>query len=136
METQNLPCKIAVNYTVIGRNLKSARVSKSLRQEDVADYLGISITHYSNCERGTRRIALDLIANACYYLHVPLFMVLLDSIDGIQLLPESSPENVEHGDIPSNEWIREFSRIQYGCSDVARKYMIEACRNIAALDKS
>lgn len=136
MDTLNLPCKIKVNYTVIGRNLRNARISKSLRQEDVADYLGISITHYSNCERGTRRIGLELIANACYFLRVPLFVILLDSLDGVPLLPSGENGNPEQGQLPTNEWVHEFSRIQHGCSDVARKYMLEACRNIADLDKS
>ena len=127
-----------VNYLVIGRNLRAFRLLRNLRQEDMADILGISTTHYSNCERGLRHIDFDYIVNACAALDVSLFDVLSGALDGCAIFSAHDAEEQSNGislECPE-EWLQQILRAQTGCSDKARRYMLEACLSLADLDKS
>ena len=41
-------------------NIKQERIKRKLTQREVADYVGIHITTYSNIERGLRNPSLDI----------------------------------------------------------------------------
>ena len=41
-------------------NLKNARKAKGMTQQEVTDYLNISLSHYKNIESGERLGAIDL----------------------------------------------------------------------------
>jgi transcriptional regulator with XRE-family HTH domain len=74
--------------TELSKNLQSIRAARGLRQQDVADELGISRATYANYEAGQRspnHVMLMKIA--------ALFQVRVDDLlgfqpDGSQLLPE------------------------------------------------
>lgn len=43
----------------ITKKIKEERLKRDLRQLDVAEYLDISLPHYSSIERGARKLGLD-----------------------------------------------------------------------------
>ena len=120
-----------IDYRRIGRNIMQVRDKKDLRQEDMAEKLGISLTHYSNCERGDRKFALEYLFAICQILDMPFEQMLDGAISGICIVDDA--ENDDQDTI--GKWLMEMRYLQYGCSDEAREYMLTACRNLAALDK-
>ncbi len=118
-----------VNDLVVGQNVRRARKAKRMQQEDVAYQIGISTSHYSNCERGERRFSLDLLLQLCACLQVSLDK-LLDGAISEAYLPDASA-------MGSTErlWTEEMTKLQMGCSDKARKCMLDTCKSIASLDK-
>ena len=120
-----------INYRVIGRNIMQLRNKAGFRQDDIAEKIGISMTHYSNCERGTKHFALEHILAICQLLNVSLDQVLAGAISDVRI--SSSAEGIEDND--ENELLDEICVLQKGCSDEAKKSMVESCRIIANLDK-
>lgn len=49
------------NYGMVAQNLKVLREANRFTQEDVANYLGITRSAYSNYESGIRDISLELL---------------------------------------------------------------------------
>lgn len=120
-----------IDYRRIGRNIMQVRDKKDLRQEDMAEKLGISLTHYSNCERGDRKFALEYLFAICNILDMPFEQMIDGAVSGICIVDDA--ENDDQDAI--GKWLMEMRYLQYGCSDEAREYMLAACRNFAALDK-
>lgn len=50
---------------IIGRNIKTLREANSYTQEQVAAYLGINRSAYSNNETGQRKTPIDVLEKAC-----------------------------------------------------------------------
>ncbi|MBO7074479.1 MAG: helix-turn-helix transcriptional regulator [Bacteroidales bacterium] len=50
--------------SVIGKNLKSLRVANGYNQENVAEFMGINRSTYSNYESGDREAPLDVLEKA------------------------------------------------------------------------
>ena len=51
----------------------------------MASRLEISLTHYSNCERGIRKISLEMLLRVCVALDVPLEMLLTGAVDSVAI---------------------------------------------------
>ena len=58
------------------QRLKDLREDKDLRQEDVAEILGISQTVYSRYERGFQTIPVIHLLNLAYYFWVSTYYIL------------------------------------------------------------
>lgn len=54
----------------IGRKIREARERRNFIQQEVADAVGISITHYAGIERGEENPTLTVIENICKALKV------------------------------------------------------------------
>ena len=65
-----------ISYVSLGRNIRDIRRKRRIRQSEMASRLEISLTHYSNCERGIRKISLEMLLRVCVALDVPLEMLL------------------------------------------------------------
>lgn len=50
--------------------IRELRLERSLTQQDLAKYLGISQQVYSNYERGTRSVALPQLVDLCEFYKV------------------------------------------------------------------
>ena len=133
MRSEESPHFVAVNYFVIGRNIRTARHEKGLRQAEMADRLGISTTHYSNLERGSRNISLSLLYGICLILNTSIEEILEGSSDNVQI----AHVGVKHKDSmqSTNDWLDSMQNLQRGCSQMAQQFMLEACRNISLLDR-
>ena len=49
----------------VGEYFRNAREKKGLKQSEVANQVGISQSHYSNIERGTRGVSFQLAGDIC-----------------------------------------------------------------------
>lgn len=61
---------MALDYKIIGKRLKEARVSKKLTQEALAETIDISVAFLSRVERGTSPINLRRLSQICNLLDI------------------------------------------------------------------
>ena len=61
---------MAIDYSVIGKRLKQARLAKNMTQEDLAEELDISVAFLSRVERGNSHINLKRLTQICEILGV------------------------------------------------------------------
>lgn len=54
-------CVIEVDMTKIKERLKRLRKENGVSQKEVADYIGVSVSAYSNYEQGIREPSLDVL---------------------------------------------------------------------------
>lgn len=59
---------MAVDFKLIGKRIQSKRKSIHKTQEDMAEYLDVSVGYISNMERGTTKISLTTLANISDFL--------------------------------------------------------------------
>jgi len=120
-----------ISYVSLGRNIREIRRKRRIRQSEMASRLEISLTHYSNCERGIRKISLELLLRVCIALDVPLEMLLAGAVDGVQISNHEREEAANE----ETEWIRDIWLAQKGCSDNVRRCMKLICETLADVDK-
>ena len=63
---------MALDYSIIGERLKSARLAKKLTQEQLAEKLDVSVAFLSRAERGNVKINLSRITQICDILDVSI----------------------------------------------------------------
>ena len=61
---------MAIDYKIIGKRLKKARLNKNLTQEKLAESLNISIAYLSRIETGTAKINLKRLDEICKILDI------------------------------------------------------------------
>ena len=120
-----------ISYVSLGRNIRDIRRKRRIRQSEMASRLEISLTHYSNCERGSRKISLEMLLRVCVALDVPLEMLLTGAVDSVAI---SSREKEETANAET-EWIRDIWLAQKGCSENVRRCMKLICETLANVDK-
>ena len=120
-----------ISYVILGRNIRDIRRKRRIRQSEMASWLEISLTHYSNCERGIRKISLEMLLRVCVALDVPLEMLLTGAVDSVAI---SSREKEETANAET-EWIRDIWLAQKGCSENVRRCMKLICETLANVDK-
>ncbi|RHS31572.1 XRE family transcriptional regulator [Ruminococcaceae bacterium AF10-16] len=78
---------MAIDYKVIGSNIKVCRIRKNLRQAQLAEMVGVSSQHISHIECGRTTVGLPLLISISQALSVDLY-TLLDGI--IESRPKTS----------------------------------------------
>lgn len=63
---------MAVDFKLIGRRIQNKRKELHKTQEDLAEYLDVSVGYVSNMERGTTKISLTTLANISDFLSCDL----------------------------------------------------------------
>ena len=106
--------KMALDYEVIGRRLKEARLSKNYTQEELAEQLDISVAFLSRVERGNSHINLKRLNELCG---------LLDVSEGYVLSGASS--NSE------NYLDKEFAELLKKCSTEKQRLIYNVAKTIA-----
>ena len=61
---------MAIDYSVIGKRLKQARLAKNMTQEDLAEELDISVAFLSRIERGLSHVNLKRLSQICGILGI------------------------------------------------------------------
>ena len=61
---------MSIDFAVIGNRIKETRRNKSYTQENLAEYLDVSITYVSRIERGNATINLNMLSKICDYLKI------------------------------------------------------------------
>ncbi len=59
---------MSVDYGLIGRRIKQMRKNLGRTQEDLADYMRVSVGYVSQIERGVTKINLDTLSNISNFL--------------------------------------------------------------------
>ena len=70
---------VALDYTIIGERLRTARLNQKLTQEKLAEKLNVSIAFLSRIERGNSHINLKRLSEICDILGVTEGYILSDS---------------------------------------------------------
>lgn len=120
-----------ISYVSLGRNIREIRRKRRIRQSEMASLLEISLTHYSNCERGIRKISLEMLLRVCVVLDVPLEGLLVGAVDGVQITRREGEEVAN----PETEWLHDIWHAQKGCSESVRRCMKLICETLANVDK-
>ena len=63
-------------YKQIGKNIKKFRISKDMKQEDLAKKIGISPSYLSHIENGNRGLSLDIIIDISKALELSVSDIL------------------------------------------------------------
>ena len=53
---------MTIDYKLLGKRIKKARVLSKIKQEQIAEQLGVSVGYISQIERGVTKISLDTLA--------------------------------------------------------------------------
>ena len=59
---------MAVDFKLIGKRIQEKRKELKKTQEDLAEYLDVSVCYVSNMERGTTKISLTTLVNISDFL--------------------------------------------------------------------
>lgn len=100
-----------LDYYAIGQKIRKYRREKGLSQEQVAEKVGISVTHMCHIETGKTKLSLPVL--------VDLSRVLKTSID--ELLNEPSERDAE-------EAAEELAQILSRCTSTEVKAIMEIAR--------
>ena len=105
---------MATDFNIIGERIKTARKSKKMTQQDLAEKLGVSIAFLSRVERGNSQINLKRISQICAIL----------GISEGELLNGTSSTSTSYLD-------SEFSDILKKCDDKQVKLIYDIAKLIA-----
>ena len=67
-----------MNYDSIGKNIRSYRIKRKLRQEDLAEITDLSVTYIGMVERGEKIPALETFIKILNALEVSADIILAD----------------------------------------------------------
>lgn len=67
-----------MDYTSIGKHIRTRRIQKKLRQEDVAEMVDLSPNYYGSIERGEKIPAMDTFVAILNALELSADQVLAD----------------------------------------------------------
>lgn len=69
---------MCLNYDSIGKNIRSYRIKRKLRQEDLAEITDLSVTYIGMVERGEKIPALETFIKILNALEVSADIILAD----------------------------------------------------------
>lgn len=78
-----------MNFAPIGNNIRKYRVKKGMRQEDLAERVGLSPNYLGSLERGEKTPALSTFIDIVNALGVSADMLLCDVVDAGYLVKDS-----------------------------------------------
>ena len=69
---------MCLNYDSIGKNIRSYRIKRKLRQEDLAEMTDLSVTYIGMVERGEKIPALETFIKILNALEISADIILAD----------------------------------------------------------
>lgn len=69
-----------VDYKAIGKRVRIARTERDIKQETLAEMVGISPPHMSNVETGRTKLSLPTLISLANALHVSVDALLCDNV--------------------------------------------------------
>lgn len=79
---------MVLNHKILGANIKYYRKRKNLTQEQMAEYLDLSVGFISQVERGVTKMSIDTLIDICEYLECSAGE-LLDNVQAMQYEKDS-----------------------------------------------
>ena len=67
---------MGVNYSLIGQRIQKRRKQMNRTQENLAEYLGVSVGYISQIERGVTKISLDTLSKVSLFLECSISTLL------------------------------------------------------------
>ncbi len=108
-----------MDYYMIGQRIRKVRKACGLSQEQLAEKIGISVTHMSHIETGNTKLSLTVLVDLSEALQVSTDELLYDK-------PYSNKTEIK----------KEISSIIDTCSDKEAKILIETIKSLKVnLDK-
>ena len=83
-----------INYKEIGRRIADRRKRQQIRQQDLAEILGISNNHLSSIERGKAGPSLEVLVGICNALRITPDFLLMGSMHAGDL-PQNIVDNLK-----------------------------------------
>lgn len=111
---------MVVSHSIIGANMKKARLKAGLTQEKLAERMDISSIHYGKLERGQRKASLETLVRTADALDTSPFALLQSAFFDQDAAP-----------IPGDYTTDLYSLIR-NCSEETRRLMYSICWLIAA----
>ena len=71
-----------MNYCKIGQKIRKYRKAKGMSQEDLAEKIGISVTHMSHIETGNTKLSLPVFVDIARILEVQTDDLLVEECSG------------------------------------------------------
>ena len=71
-----------MDYYAIGQRIRKKRKAHNLSQEELAECVGISVTHMSHIETGNTKLSLSVLAEISSVLEVRADDLLFDNVIG------------------------------------------------------
>ena len=78
------------NLSEVGTRIKKARKSQGVSQVELADKLGISVSHMSNIENGKINVGLDIFIDISAALNISADWLLNGTTESSALVPEQA----------------------------------------------
>ncbi len=97
-----------IDYKTVGARIRKVRMEHDLTQEALAELVGISTSHVSNIETGTKQISLSTLIKLANALKVSVDELLFD--------------NVIHS---NTKYEKEIMRYLDDCSDYEIRHIID-----------
>lgn len=69
-----------MNYFEIGQRIRKYRKAQNLSQEELAEKVGISVTHMSHIETGNTKLSLPVFVKMSEFLQVSTDALLFDAV--------------------------------------------------------
>lgn len=120
-----------VEYKVIGRQIRAARVQKQMTQEAVAEAIEMSCAHYGKIERGERPINLHRLSQLSALLDTPLEALIEGAAVTDTDTSISRTNLTDHA-----EFLAAMKTISKGCSEASLRLMLRLCATVAEEDKA
>lgn len=100
-----------MDYHQIGQNIRKQRKQNMLSQEQLAEMVGISVTHMSHIETGNTKLSLPVLVDLAGALHTSTDALLFGVQEGQQ---EEQAENI--------------AELMEGCTVYERKVLLDIFR--------
>lgn len=65
-----------LDYKLIGGRIKESRKQNNKTQDNLAEFLDVSVSYVSRIERGNTKVSLETLAKICSYLNVSIGYIL------------------------------------------------------------
>lgn len=121
---------MAISLICIGRNMRRERKRAGLTQNEMAQKLDISETHYSNLERAKRGLNIEFLIEFCAALDIPLERLLIGAVTGVRIHDEEAAIGTSEDD----ELIGQIAEIIHTCGPTAKQCLLDVCLKIAEVD--
>lgn len=70
---------MAIDYSIIGKRIKEKRHALKKTQENLAEFLSVSVGYVSQIERGVTKVNLDTLSNISIFLKCDVTELLCDT---------------------------------------------------------
>lgn len=78
-----------MDYYILGQRIRKARKILGLSQEELAEKVGISVTHMSHIETGNTKLSLPVFVSISQELNIKTDELLHDNLDNIRDVTEN-----------------------------------------------